>query len=255
MTHDITDRKNAQEALRFSETRYRALFEDNPTMILTLDTDWKILSANSSTTVHLGYLRNELEGQSVLKLFHPEDHAAVVEQFRSCLQAPNEVRCWQFRKICQHGEVLWVEETAQAIFAPEGTLSLLVVCQDITERKRAEEERKRLSLQLETVLENLNEAVVVTDLAANVLSMNRAALLLYGYHREDIRVNRPLADYQDTFEFSDLEGRLLPFENWPLMRAVHGESFVNCELRVLRKDTGKSWIGSYNGAGTGKRLG
>ena len=40
----------------------------------------------------------------------------------------------------------------------------------------------------------------------------------------------------------------MPFEHWPLVRALSGESFVDCELQVVRKDTGKSWIGSYNGS-------
>jgi PAS domain S-box-containing protein len=248
VTHDITDRKKVEEALSYSEARYRALFEGNPTMILTLDTGWTVLSANQSAALHLGYPRDELEGQSVLQLFHQEDRAAVAEQFQNCLQTPNEVHRWQFRKVRKDGEVLWVEETAQAIFATGETLVLLVVCQDITARRRAEAERERILMQLETVLENLNEAVVVTDLSAQVLSMNRAALLLYGYPPDEVHALRPLADYLDGFEITDLEGRPLPFEDWPLVRAIHGESFANCELRVRRKDTGKAWIGSYNGS-------
>ena len=247
VTHDITDRKKAQEELSFSEARYRVLFEDNPTIVFTLDTKWNILSANPSALSQLGYSKKELEGQSVLKLIYPDDRAAVVERFQLCI-SQNEVCHWQFRKLCKDGRLLWVEETAQATVGIDGRPVLLVVCQDVTERKRAEEERERLLLQLEAVLENINEAVVITDLAANVVSMNRAALAMYGYRRDEVDVQRPLAKYQETFEFSDLEGHPVSFEHWPLVRAQRGESFVDCELQVLRKDTGKTWIGSYNGS-------
>jgi PAS domain S-box-containing protein len=248
VTHDISDRKKAQEELGYSEARYRALFEDNPTIIFTLDADWAILSANSMALSQLGYAKDELEGQSVLKLVCPEDRAAVAEQFQRCLNAPNELYHWQFRKLCKDGRLLWVEDTAQVTFGIDGEPVILVVCQDVTERKLVQEEREQLLLQLEAVLENINEAVVITDLDANVLSMNRAALALYGFGSDDVKIHRPLESYLDTFEISDLEGQEVSFENWPLVRAIRGESFNDCELRSFRKDTGRSWIGSYNGS-------
>ena len=76
----------------------------------------------------------------MLKIFHEDDRAAVAEQLRSCLQNPNQVHRWQFRKIRKDGGLLWVEEIAQAVYDLNGALNVLVVCQDVTERKRAEEE-------------------------------------------------------------------------------------------------------------------
>jgi len=82
VTRDITERRKAEEALNLSAARYQALFEDNPTMIFTLDTEWTILSANPSAASQLGYTIAELEGQSILKLFQEDDHAAVVERLQ-----------------------------------------------------------------------------------------------------------------------------------------------------------------------------
>ena len=148
VTHDITGRKNVADALRSSEARYRALFRDNPIMIVTLDTDLTMLSVNPVCASQLGYTIDELEGQSVLKLFHEDDRPAVAEQLRICLQNPDQVRRWQFRKVRKDGEMLWVEETAQAVYDLNGALNLLVVCQDVTERKQAEEEIKKLNASL-----------------------------------------------------------------------------------------------------------
>jgi len=145
---DITERKRAEEALRFSEARYRTLYRDNPIMIATLDAGLTMRSVNPSCASQLGYTIDELEGQPVLKIFYEDDRPAVTEQLRRCLQNPNQVYRWQFRKVRKDGGLLWVEELAQAVYDLNGALNVLVVCQDITERKRAEEEIERLNADL-----------------------------------------------------------------------------------------------------------
>ena len=243
---DITERKRAEETLRFSEERYRALFRDNPTMIVTLDSGLMMLSVNPSCASQLGYTIDELEGQSVLKLFHEEDRPAVTAQLQKCLQSPDQVHRWQFCKVRKDGGLLWVEETAQAVYDLNGVLNLLVVCQDITERKRAEAERGQLLLQLEAVLENIVEGVVIFDLDGGILTMNPAAMAIHDYESfEQVRELRH--QYREIFELSDFEGRPVAFEEWPVARALRGERFADYEIRVRRKDTGKSWVGSYSG--------
>lgn len=246
VTRNVTEQKQAADALRESETRYRALFRDNPTMIVTLDSDWTMLSVNPICASQLGYTIDELEGQTVLKLFHEDDHPAVAEQLRMCLQNPDQIYRWQIRKIRKDGGLLWVEETAQAMYDQNGALIVLVVCQDVTERKRVEEERERLLLQFEAVLENINEGVVISDLDGNMLAMNKAALALHEFESIE-QVRRPLSEYQDTFEMFDLEGRPTPFEEWPMARVLRGDRYVDYEVRVRHKGTGKSWVGSYSG--------
>ncbi|OGU16850.1 MAG: hypothetical protein A2076_00365 [Geobacteraceae bacterium GWC2_53_11] len=147
-THDITGQTNVENALRFSEARYRALYHDNPTMIVTLDAELNMLSVNPFCACQLGYLTEELEGQPVLMLFHEEDRSAVAGQLQICLQHPHQVHRWQFRKVRKDGVLLWVEETAQAVYDLSGALTILVVCQDVTERKQAAEEIERLNVNL-----------------------------------------------------------------------------------------------------------
>ncbi|ABQ26461.1 PAS domain S-box protein [Geotalea uraniireducens] len=246
VTRDNTERKKTEDALRFSEERYRALFRDNPTMIVTLDTKWKMLSVNPFCASQLGYTTNELEGQSVLNLFHEDDRPAVTEQLQMCLRNPDQVYHWQFRKIRKDGSLLWVEETAQAVYDLGGALNVLVVSQDITERKRAEEEQEQLLVQLDAVLNSINEGVIISDLEGNVLTMNPSALAIHEYENVE-QVRRQLHLYQETFELSDLDGHPVPFEQWPQARALRGERFADYEVSVRRKDTDKSWIGSYSG--------
>ena len=246
VAHDITNRKKAEEALSFSEARYRALFTDNPTMIFTLDAEGTILSVNPFAASQLGYTIDELESQSVLKLLHEEDRDAVVKQLQMCLKHANEVQRWQFRKIRKDGSILWVEETAQAMSDLDGRLTILVVCQDVTVRKRAEEEREQLLVQLDAVLNSITEGVVISDLEGNVLTMNPAALSLHGY-KSIKQVQKQLYRFQAIFELSFLDGRPVTLDQWPMARVLRGERFADYELLVRRKDTGISWIASYSG--------
>ncbi|MDB6022607.1 MAG: sensor signal transduction histidine kinase, partial [Pedosphaera sp.] len=147
--HDMTERKQAEERLRNSEARYRALYRENPSMILTLDAEGKVLSVNQAGLDQLGYSMDELEGESVLKVVHPDDRGAMAGQIEVCLRNPNQVQHWQFRKIRKDGAVAWVDELAQSITDLGGALNVLVVCQDITERRRAEEEIRALNANLE----------------------------------------------------------------------------------------------------------
>ncbi|HEY6871174.1 MAG TPA: PAS domain S-box protein [Geobacteraceae bacterium] len=164
VTEDSTERKRAEETLRFSEARYRTLFLDNPIMIVTLDADLAMLSVNPSCASQLGYAIEELEGQPVLTLFHEEDRPAVTDQLRLCLRNPNQVYRWQFRKIRKDGSLLWVEELARALYDLNGALNILVVCQDITERKQAAEEIEKLNTDLAARAAELESAN--TDLEA-----------------------------------------------------------------------------------------
>lgn len=243
----MSRRRYDNRALVFSEARYRALFEQNPTMILTLDPEFRMLSVNPFCASQLGYGPEELKGQPVLMLFPQHEHAIVLDQLQKCLENPDEVYHWQFRKLCKNGNLLWVEETAQAVHDLDGALNLLVVCQDITERKRAEEEREQFLLQLEAVLENINEGVVISDTKGNVLKMNKEALAMHGFDKPE-NVRMQLSAYHEVFEVTDLDGNVVPLENWPLARALRGERFVDRELLVRRKDTGKLVVASYSGA-------
>ncbi len=146
---DITDRKHAEEVLRQSEERYRALYEDNPSMYFTMDAQGTVLSVNRFGASELGYSVEELVGQPVLMVFHEDDREAVRQQFAACLQNPMQLAHWEFRKVRKDGSILWVKEVARSIRGADGNPVVLVVCEDITDRKKAEEALRRALDELE----------------------------------------------------------------------------------------------------------
>ena len=100
--------------------------------------------------------------------------------------------------------------------------------------------------QLDAIVESIDEGLIIADAEGNVLRMNRQALEIHEYASVE-EVRRALPDFADTFEIRDLLGNPIPVEDWPLGRAVRGESFSDWQLRVLDKRTGREWIARYDG--------
>ena len=149
MVQDITHRKMAEKALKESEERYRTLYEDNPSMYFTVAQDGTILSVNQFGAHQLGYSVEELIGQPVIGVFSEDDKPLVQEHFKACLHGSERLYFWELRKQRKDGSVLWAREAARTIQGKDGKPVVLIVCEDITERKQTEE-RLRQSEAKET---------------------------------------------------------------------------------------------------------
>jgi PAS domain S-box-containing protein len=116
----------------------------------------------------------------------------------------------------------------------------------VSEQKHAENALRQSEAQLQTIVENLDEGLVVSDLNGQLLQWNRAALRLHGYSRSE-QDRRRFTDLTDTFQLSTLEGAILPVEDWPLARILRGELLQDLELRVNRLGTDVHRIFNYGG--------
>lgn len=152
---DVSAQKLAEQALRRSEERYRALYEDNPSMYFTVDASGIVLSVNRYGAERLGYRVKDLVGKSVLGVFHEDDKATVAERLHACLQTPDQMVEWEFRKLHKDGSLMWVKEYVRVVRGSDGKLVVLIVCDDITERKKAGEEIHKLNSELKDSSEQM----------------------------------------------------------------------------------------------------
>ncbi len=123
--------------------RYKALYDANPSMYFTVDRQGAVLSVNRFGAEQLGYEVEELVGQSVFGVFHEDDKEAVRTHLATCMAQLNKVHQWEIRKVRKDGTVLWVREMARGIVVPDDGEIILIVCEDITRRKEAEEALRR----------------------------------------------------------------------------------------------------------------
>ncbi|GFO55361.1 hypothetical protein GMSM_23680 [Geomonas sp. Red276] len=242
--------------MRFSEERYLALFQENPTMIVTADSDGNVLSVNPFCANRLGYTADELAGRSVLRLFHEGDRAALTEQLKWCLNKPGQVHHWQFRTIRKDGELLWVDEIARAVYDLDGTLNVLLLCQDLTDLQRAEEAMKNSETRFRRLFETAKEGILILDAdTGQIIEVNPFLMELLGYSREELLAKKLweiglLADFAASKDnFSALQqNEVIRYENLPLITkdgrqvdaefisnvySINGTRMIQCNIRDI----------------------
>ncbi|MBU0639702.1 MAG: PAS domain S-box protein [Planctomycetes bacterium] len=149
---DVTARKQAEEALRESEQRFRTLAESIPGVIYLCrhDEQFTVLYLNDAIAALTGYPKEEfLEGRrQVIDLCHAEDVAALRSEVDQALAARRPYRHVS-RIRHRSGEWRWIEGIGVGVFRDEQLLFLEGFLSDITERKQAEEERRQLEAQVQ----------------------------------------------------------------------------------------------------------
>ena len=143
----MTERKQAEEALKESERRYRSLFDGVPIGLYRTTVAGEIIDANPALVEMLGYL----DWESLSKVNVADTYIGPEERkmWQPLMEQEGIVR--NFQKQLQHrdGTVIWVEENARAVCDAEGRVLFYEGSfQDITDRKRAEEEMMNLQEQL-----------------------------------------------------------------------------------------------------------
>jgi len=206
-------------------------------MYFTVARDGKIISVNQFGAQQLGYSVEELIGQPVIGVFLEDDKPLVHQHFNYCLQNPLKLFNWELRKQKKDGNVLWVRETARTIKSKDKEAVVLIVCEDITERKYTEErlrqseaketEALRQSDELKSALLSSVSHELRTPLTAmkgsvsNIIGNGRGSKdqeqeeVLKGIDRE-INYMSHLVD--NLLDMSQIEaGMLIPHKEWHLL--------------------------------------
>lgn len=141
------------------------------------------------------------------------------------------------------------------LLAPGGTVeAVIIIGNEVTEqvlaRRRAEElaalTESNLA-ELETLLDSITDGLIVADPAGNIIRVNPAALAMHGY-QSTAEMLKPIDQYRQVFELYRDDGGRMPLEDWPLNRALRGETFSNYEARVYNRLTGQTRFLGHNGA-------
>lgn len=153
------DQRTIVNKLKKSEAKYREMIDQNPLMCFELDAAGTIISANNEAIRQLGFSAKELVGQPVTIVFPEDRHGAVLRQLDSCVRDPKRVHKWESIKRHKEGSLLWVSESAISLMDEEQDPIILVMCENITERKRAEKQITEYVQQLEESMQGTLLAV------------------------------------------------------------------------------------------------
>ncbi len=180
IVRDITDRRLAEEALRESEEKYRNLFENANESIFVAQ-DGKLVFVNPMTTMMVGYSGEELTARSFIEFIHPDDRGMVIDRHLRRMKGEELSHIYPFRIIHRDGNIRWVELNAVLInwTGKPATLNFL---SDITERRQAEEESRRLA----SVVRHSLELVNLANPDGTMVFLNETGKKMLGISEDDI---------------------------------------------------------------------
>ena len=182
---DITERKQAEAALRESEEKYRAIFNNERYAIGIYDpTISQLLDVNETFVRMYGYSRAELlAGEVDLRRLtaEPEATAAMVQQ--ASREESIFVPLRYHRK--KDGSVFPVEFVI-APFSWQGRQVMFTMAHDITERKQVEADLRRSEHKFRSVIEKSPDAIVLTDHTGQIVDWNGAAVEIFGLARSQV---------------------------------------------------------------------
>jgi PAS domain S-box-containing protein len=154
---EISERKKAEEYLRESEERYRALVQVSPNAIF-INRDDRITFINQNGLEMLGASNpDQILGRSPLDFFHPDYHEVIKERIRSLQVEKKPAGVIEEKIVRLDGEIRDVDVTA-APFEYQGAAAIQVIMRDITERKRAERELRLSRDRLKDLSRRLAQA-------------------------------------------------------------------------------------------------
>jgi len=251
---DITEHKQAEDALRESEAKMQGIVHSAMDAIISVDERQRIVIFNRAAEGIFQCAAAEALGTSLDRFLPPEyrpKHGEHVRKFGTSGIASRSMRApGVLTAVRSNGEKFPIEATISQVQAGEAKL-YTVILRDITERKQAEEEQvaaKELAenavAQLRATIDSMTEGMFVLTPDRKRPLVNQAYFRIYGFEPDSSpdaaeKVGALLERY-------DMNGMLLPLEEQPGSLALRGETVVQREVRVRRVDTGREVITSVN---------
>lgn len=175
---DITERKWAEEKLRESEEKHRAIVQTANEGIITVDAESTTTYVNETFAEILGLLPEELIGQNITKYFDKEDIALALAKREERRQGVRN--SYEAKLVRKDGARIWVLVNSSPLFDGAGTfVGSLGMITDISERKRVEETLRESEGRYRTLFETAPDAIVVHR-DGRFLDANDEALQLMG---------------------------------------------------------------------------
>jgi len=219
---DITEQKQAEEAMRASEEKYRTILETMEEGYYETDIQGRFTFFNDSLCEMLGYPKNELAGVNNRMIMDEQNAKSVYQAFHAVYKTGTPVIALEHEIIRKDGDKRYVEVSASLKKDFHGKpIGFRGIIRNVSGRKQAEKEIEKRQKYLESVLYHAPDAIITLDASHHVLEWNPGAEQIFGYTRDeaigknlDDLVARPeMADEARSYTHKVLSGKkLLPTE-------------------------------------------
>ncbi len=183
---DITERKQAEEALRRSEEHFRLLIENASDLITIISRDGKINYQSPSIETLLGYYVDEVIEQSLFVYIHPEDSAHFIQMMTDLIRTGGMSPIFEFRILHQDGSWRQLQSVANNLIKDNIINGIVINSRDVTDQKSTEVALVETRNRFRDLFEGSPDAIFVEDLERNVLDVNPAACRLHEMQRHEL---------------------------------------------------------------------
>ncbi|HSU83621.1 MAG TPA: PAS domain S-box protein, partial [Thermoanaerobaculia bacterium] len=230
---DITDLLEIEGALRASEERFRGTFENAAVGVAHRDATGRFLRVNEKFCAIVGYSREELLQKTMRDITHPDDLAASIDAFTALWQGESPTFGLEKRYVRKDGSLVWGELFASLQRDAAGKPAYDIgIINDISERKRLEEELRASEERRRLIVDNAHDAFVAMSADGLIAGWNRQAEITFGWPRAEA-VGRVLSETIIPPQFREAHSRglarFLATGEGPLLNRV-------IEVAALRRD-------------------
>ena len=149
VSRDISARKQAEKALRESEEFFKEITENSSDIIIITDKNGDIKYCSRSIERLSGYKSEELIGKSGFTFIHPDDIERAVDDYGKAILTPDTAIPNEFRLVRKDGSTRYFDGLGKNLLDNPAVAGFIMNIRDITERKQAEEEKRKLEERLQ----------------------------------------------------------------------------------------------------------
>ncbi len=186
IARDVTERKEAEEALRRSEKRFKDLYDSVSDLIYTQDLQGRFLSLNRAMSSIFGYEPWELIGARADRLMKPELRPLYdTEYLASLRQAGRHQAVTAY--FAKDGRKIYLEYVSTLVEPEDGEPFISGIARDVTDRVMAGRSIKEREQRIQAILEASPNPLVVYDPDGNLIYLNPAFTSIFGWTQEELQ--------------------------------------------------------------------
>jgi PAS domain S-box-containing protein len=243
---EIEENKQAEEALRESEERYRGLFENSANFAFTLDLKGNFTDVNKTAENLTGYTKNELIGMNFKDYTKQDTHEEISQFFNSVFKEGKPLQNFPLEVTIKDGTKRYFETSVTTLRKSGEIIGFQGSSSDITERRQAVEALRESEEKYRTILENIEDGYYEIDTFGNFTFFNDSVCKTLGYSRDELlgMNNRQIMDDEDakkTFEtFNEIyrTGKSVRAFDWILITKDGSRRFIESSVSLIKDSEG-----------------
>ena len=227
MIHDITERKEAEAALRQSEELFRSLVYNSSDLMILTDALGRISFVSPQCHSVTGHPGEKITGHIMPEIVHPEDVERAKLAWDKVLNG-RKLNEFEYRIIDDSGKTRWVSHTAIMIKVDEKIMGMQSILRNITKRKVAEQALKVSEEKYRTMLNASPDGIFIIDLKGIITDVSVIGMEMYGSRNAAEMIGKHFL-------------RFIPREEKEIIRALIEKTMLegiaqNIEIRIKKKN-------------------